>query len=78
MDNKKMFEDINGKESAKRVWANRLLWVGVGTFIIKFIVDVIDAFCMKEYVLTFPTELWIYIMGAGLAALGFTLAEKKT
>ena len=42
-----MFNDINGKESAKRVWANRLLWVGVGTFVGKFIVDVINAFCER-------------------------------
>lgn len=72
-----MLKDINGKDSSKRIWANRLLWIGVITFAIKFGVDTIDAFAQEDYVLNFPTELWIYIMSTGLIALGFTLAEKK-
>jgi len=72
-----MLNDINGKPSAKRIWANRLLWIGVSTFIIKFVIDIINAFTTEDYILTFPKELWIYIMAAGLGALGFTLGERK-
>ncbi len=71
------FNDINGKESMKRIWANRILWVSLGTFILKVLISVIDAFSEKQYIMSFPTELWMYLTGMGLLALGFTLGEKK-
>ena len=72
-----MLKDINGKESSKRIWASRFLWVGLAIFGIKVFVALVDVFTEKQYTFDFPTEQWLYIMGAGMLAMGFTLAEKK-
>jgi len=72
-----MLKDINGKESSKRIWASRFLWTGLAIFGIKVFVALVDVFTEKQYTFDFPTEQWLYIMGAGMLAMGFTLAEKK-
>ena len=77
METDKMLKDINGKKSAKRVWAGRYLFVGLAMAMIWFVVYVGSLFVEKEFTLKFPYEMWYGIVGFGSAILGVTIFESK-
>ena len=72
-----MLKDINGKKSAKRVWAGRYLGVGLGMALVWFVVYVGSLFVEKEFTLKFPYEMWYGIVGFGSAIIGVTIFEEK-
>lgn len=71
-----MNKDIDGKRSAKRVWADRLLWTGLGMAVIWFGLYVRVLYRGEVLSMEFPFEMWIGIMGSGLTAIGLTLGER--
>ena len=71
-----MLKDINGKESAKRIWANRILWTALSMVWVYFIVFIGGIIFEKsEMVHEFPISLWLTLFGSGLAPLGMTVFE---
>ncbi len=72
-----MLKDINGKESSKRIWSNRILWVALLMVIIYFITFIGAIVLGKAPIEKFPWEIWITLFGSGLAPLGMTLFEQK-
>ena len=71
-------QDINGKDSSKRMWANRFL--SLGFFMVIFFVAVWGVLIIfTDKVIDFPDklmEMWIYLMGFGTSILLGTLFEK--
>ena len=69
-------KDVNGKKSIKRVWADRLIKVGVGMNIVYFATWV---YCtLKGCELpTYPTEMIGGMLLTGLGAIGLTPFEKS-
>lgn len=70
-------KDINGKDSIKRLWANRYLWLGFAMPIIYILSTVISNFFGKQILFVFPYEIWYGVLGFGAAALGLTIFESK-
>ena len=80
-------QDVNGKESAKRKWASRLLWVSIITFIsYGILITSIGSFTyltmedktqfeIVELISPYLKEMWIWIMVGGFGALGLTIFE---
>ncbi len=71
-------KDINGKESSKRLWAKRLLTLGI-LLAIFFILMWAIAFLFFEKEIIFPTflrDIWLGIMGAGTSVIIGTVFEK--
>ena len=69
-------QDINGKESSKRIMGFRLLNIGIGMALLFFVIGLGMALFSKEFIYIFPTEVWWTFMGTGAGLLGFTLFEK--
>ena len=72
-----MLKDINGKDSSKRIWANRLLWTALVMVWIYFIVFIGGIIMGKPEIYEFPWELFLTLLGSGLTPLGMTLFENK-
>jgi hypothetical protein len=72
-----MLKDINGKDSSKRIWANRILGVSLLMAVVWFIVIVGGVILGKTISIPFPYEMWFPLLGSGLASLGLTLWEQK-
>jgi hypothetical protein len=70
-------KDINGKISIKRIWANRLIWIGVAMNIVYFILWC-HAYYSEKKLLEYPTEMIWGMLGSGLGAIGLTVVEQKT
>jgi hypothetical protein len=70
-------KDINGKISIKRVWANRLIWIGMIMNILYFIVWV-HSYYTEKPLPVYPTEMIWGMLGSGLVAIGVTVWERKT
>ena len=80
-------QDINGKDSAKRKWASRLLWVSIISFLLYGILILsIGAFTylrmedkadfkVVELLTPYLKEMWIWIMVGGFGSLGLTIFE---
>ena len=71
--------DINGKESAKRAWAKKLLWTAL---VMVWIYTLLWTYATVKEMVTpdIPDSLlqmWFGLAGGGLTALGLTLGEKK-
>ena len=71
-------QDVNGKESSKRLWAKRFFtlgfWIAIATFVIW---AVTHFFTEKELII--PKELmemWIWMMGFASAIILGTVLEK--
>lgn len=71
-------KDIDGKTSSKRVWAGRLLWVGLGMATVWFGIYIRLLLRGEVLSMEFPYEMWFGIMGSGLGALGLVLGERYT
>lgn len=72
-------QDINGKESAKRMWATRLLTLGY-IMAIFFVLMWSVAFFFFKKEITFPTflrDIWLGIMGSGTSVIIGTVFEKS-
>ena len=72
-------KDINGKESAKRMWATRLLTLGY-LMAIFFVLMWAVAFLFFEKEITFPTflrDIWLGLMAAGTGVILGTVFETK-
>ena len=70
-------KDVNGKESSKRLWAGRYLWVALFMALGHFIAGVLSGIFGWDYSVTFPHEIWYGMVGGGFGILGFTIFEKK-
>lgn len=70
-------KDINGKDSAKRLWASRYLTAGLFMAIIHFVAGIIMGILKIEFTFNFPFEIWFGLVGGGFAALGLTIFESK-
>lgn len=71
-------KDINGKESSKRLWANRFFIIGVIAFIISFAFWFISLI-KPSIVFSMPgeiVEMWAWLMGFGSAVILGTVFEK--
>jgi len=77
METKDMLTDINGKDSAKRIWGGRYLTVGLIMAIIWFIVYLGSVFVDKEFKIIFPYEMWYGIVGLGAGLIGIGIFETK-
>ena len=71
--------DINNKESAKRMWATRLLTLGYLMAIFFVLMwAVMELFFEKKIVFpTFLRDIWLGIMGAGTSVIIGTVFETK-
>ncbi len=71
-------EDINGKESSKRMWASRFLSLGFFMVIFFMIIwGVLVVFTDKKIALPDKLmEMWIWLMGFGTSILLGTIFEK--
>lgn len=92
MEPKTSTQDINGKESAKRKWASRLLWITVLSYIFYFILsvtfsifvyysleeDLRGEFKVIELMTPYLKEMWIWITVGGIGSLGLTVFEFLT
>ncbi len=70
--------DVNGKESAKRMWATRLLMLGF-VLAIFFVLMWTIAYLFFEKEIIFPTflrDIWLGVMGAGTSVIFGTAFEK--
>ena len=71
--------DINGKESSKRYWANRFFNLGFFLAIGMFVFwGISHAFINKDFII--PSELieiWKWLMGFASAVMAGTLFERK-
>lgn len=80
-------QDVNGKESAKRKWASRLLWVAIYSFLVYSAVitgvgsytyltmEDPSKFKVVELMSPYIKDMWIWIMVGGFASLGLTIFE---
>lgn len=89
MEPKLSTQDINGKDSAKRKWASRLLWITILSYIFYFIISVSFSifvyyttdenlrgeFKVIELMTPYLKEMWIWIAIGGFASLGLTIFE---
>ena len=72
-------QDINGKQSAKRLWATRLLTLGY-LMAIFFVVMWGVAFLFFDKEIIFPTflrDVWLGLMAAGTGVILGTVFETK-
>lgn len=70
--------DVNGKESSKRYWANRVMIISLSMVVIHYLLTLIFAIVKPEINIPFPTEVWYGLIGSGFALLGITIFESKT
>jgi hypothetical protein len=70
-------KDINGKESSKRVWANRILWTTVITLIGYILLSILFSMIGIPLAFEFPFEAWGGLLTSGTAMQTSTLFEKK-
>lgn len=79
MENKSRHHDIEGKESSKRHWAEKLLKNGIAMAWIAFLVEsfvvLFNVIKCNEYH-EIPTQLVWALFGTGATALGLTLGER--
>ena len=68
-------QDINGKRSIKRVWANRLIAIGVGMNIVYFCLWC-HSYYTNQSLPEYPTEMIWGMLGSGLTAIAITPFEK--
>lgn len=71
-------QDINGKPSAKRLWAGRYLLAALLMIFIHFLADIGGSIFGYKYSVNFPTEIWYGMVGGGFGILGVTIFESKT
>ena len=74
---REMLTDVNGKESAKRVWAGRYLVVGLAMAVVWFLAHLVLNIIQIPFSWTFPYEMWYGIVGFGAIALGVTIFESR-
>ena len=73
---KEHLNDINGKTSIKRVWADRLIKVGVAMNIVYFLLWC-HSYATNQTLPEYPTEMIWGMLGAGLTSIGITAFERK-
>ena len=71
-------KDVNGKDSAKRLWAGRYLLAALVMGFGHWLGTELSGIFGFEYNVHFPTEIWYGMVGGGFGILGFTIFEKKT
>ena len=72
-----MLTDVNGKESAKRIWGSRYLTLGLAMSVVWFLAHIVLNVMQIPFNWTFPYEMWYGVVGFGAALIGISIFESK-
>lgn len=70
-------QDVNGKPSAKRLWAGRYLLAALFMAVGHFLAGVAGSIFGFEYNFGFPSDIWYGMVAGGFGILGVTIFESK-
>lgn len=73
---KRVLQDVDGKDSSKRKSGTKLLNIAIGMAILHFIVGLTCSIFSIKFDYEFPLEIWWTFMGSGSGLLGITLVER--
>lgn len=73
---KKVYQDIDGKESSKRKTGIKIVYVALFMSLTHFIVGIGMSLFGKEFTYSFPFDMWLSLLGIGASLLGITVLER--